>query len=616
MKKIIALALCLTLILATLAGCKDKGGNSDLENAKAYLINMYQKGDKDEVMEMLLDTDVLAVVTVDGISYDVEWSITVTEGASDAVKISESEEENHVLIDVPDVPEEDILFTATATIKDEDGNSVAANFEYKVVGIGAESSMSAEQILTEAFALEEGQKMEGTQVLTGKIVSIDTPYSEQYKNVTVTIVVDGFEDKPVQCYRLEGDDAATIAIGDYITVSGTLTNYKGKVQFEAKCVIKEVVKGDESSDDAANQDGSSSGSGASGSSGGSSGGSGGSSGSSGGSSGGSGGSGGSAQTVTDVAKIMKEAFALAEGASLPYTSVLTGKVIAVDEEYDPEFKNITVTIKVNGYDDKPIVCYRLKGTGVEKVQKNDTITVSGTIKNHYGKIEFDLPTLTKRISGGGVTKETDPAKIMAAAYALNPGENLGYEVTLEGKVQSIKTPYDPSFDNISVVISVAGKDLLCYRMVGNDVSKVVGGDTITVTGMIKNYNGTIEFDAGCTMRKRVSGGVTVITDPKKIVDEAFKLEPGKSLPYSVTLTGTITAIATEYSEQYKNITVIIQVEGSDGMKELKCYRMKGEGAQNLKVGDVITVTGIIKNYQHSSGDCEVEFDAGCTFVKK
>ena len=44
----------------------------------------------------------------------------------------------------------------------------------------------------------------------------------------------------------------------------------------------------------------------------------------------------------------------------------------------------------------------------------------------------------------------------------------------------------------------------------------------------------------------------------------------------------------------------------------------GDAAETeaLKVGDVITVTGIIKNYQHSSGDCGVEFNTGCLFVKK
>ena len=195
MKKIIALALSVLMILTCLVGCKGKT-NEDLANAVAYLENMYQKGDKDEVMEMLLDTDVLSVVTIDGVSYEVEWTVTVTEGASDAVKISESEEENHVLIDVPDVPENDILFTATATVKDEKGNAESVNFSYKVTGVGAENTLSFEEILNEAYALEEGKKMEGEVTLTGKITKIDTPYSEQYKNVTVTIVVEGFEDKP------------------------------------------------------------------------------------------------------------------------------------------------------------------------------------------------------------------------------------------------------------------------------------------------------------------------------------------------------------------------------------------------------------------------------------
>ena len=156
-----------------------------------------------------------------------------------------------------------------------------------------------------------------------------------------------------------------------------------------------------------------------------------------------------------------------------------------------------------------------------------------------------------------------------------------------------------------------------FFVVCANITVSASGDTITVTGMIKNYNGKIEFDQGCTMRKRVATGqvVTKPTDPKQIVDAAFALEPNDSLPYSVTLTGKITKIATAYDPGYKNLTVIIEVEGTSGVKELKCYRMKGTGAENLKVGDVITVTGKIKNYQHSSGDCEVEFDAGCTFVK-
>lgn len=493
-KKLISLALCLLMLVSAFVGCakdEEEVSSSDLANAKAYLINMYQTGDKDETMELLLDKDFLSVVTIDGVAYDVEWSVTVKQGASDEVKVVESDKENHVKIDVPELPETDVLFTATAVIKDAEGNTEAANFNYKVTavyipGMGDESDESDES----------------------------------------------------------GD-----ASGD-----------------------------DTASDDTSNDE----------------------------------------VTAPDSqTAIVDEAYALEKDTALPYTATLTGKVISVDDAYSAEFENITVTIQVAGREDKPIKCYRMKGNDIDKLAKGDTIIVTGTIKNYNGTIEFDLGCVMKsRIAGGGepIKQETDPERIVAAAFALNPGEDLGYDVTLTGKVTKLQTAYDPSFKNVSVVILVSGKEILCYRMKGDEADKILVGDTITVTGRIKNYNGTIEFDTGCTMRKRVSGGATVLTDPVEIVNAAYALEPGKSLAFTATLTGVISSIDTPYSSQYNNITVTIKIAGCED-KPIKCFRLKGDGADALAVGDTITVTGIIKNYQHSSGDCEIEFDYGCTFIK-
>jgi hypothetical protein len=49
-----------------------------------------------------------------------------------------------------------------------------------------------------------------------------------------------------------------------------------------------------------------------------------------------------------------------------------------------------------------------------------------------------------------------------------------------------------------------------------------------------------------------------------------------------------------------------------GLEEYKiqCYRLTGEGANTLAVGDVITVNGMLKNYKGT-----IEFDKGCTIVK-
>lgn len=570
MKKIISVVLCLAMVLSLFAGC---GANKDLVNARDYLVNMYQKGDKDKPMKMLMDTDVLANVTVDGKSYTVDWSVTVTSGASDAVKISESTKANHVKIDVPETPEADILFTATATVKDEKGNTEAATFKYEVKGMGSANRLTAAEIIAQAYALSDGTKMEGTHSLTGKVTSIVTPYDAAAKVVTVIIAVDEHADKPFKCVRLTGTGADTIAVNDYITVSGTIAKFEGVVEFSAGCTVTEIVKDVPAPEGA----------------------------------------------QTDAAKIFADAKALAHQGELSYTSVLTGKVISIGEAYSEEFDNITVTIAVPGYEDTPVQCYRMKGTNIAKIEKNDTITVSGTIMKYSSSIQFKSgATMTKRISGGGAgALPTDEKAIVDAAFALSKGESLDGDPTLTGKVKYIKTPYDASHKNITVAIEVEGtsgkKELLCYRMKGDGVDKIVGGDTITVKGSIKNYNGTIEFDQDCVMLSRVSGGVTVPTDKKAIVDAAFSLPAGEFLPYIATLTGKITSIKTPYDNGFGNITVYIEVEGTSGTKQITCYRMKG--GSDLQVGDVITVTGSIKNHKHSSGDTEVEFDAGATYTK-
>ncbi len=390
MKKLIALALSVLMIFTCFVGCKDKV-NEDLANAVAYLENMYQTGSKDEPINLMMDKDVLSVVTIDGVSYTVEWAVTVTEGASDAVKIVESDTENCVKIDIPDMPEADILFTATATVKDKKDNSATAEFAFKVAGLNVATNVDVEAILNEAYALEQGKSMAEPVTLTGKITSVDTPYSAQYKNVTVTIVMEGFDDKPIKCYRLAGTGADTLAVGDTITVTGTIANYQGTIEFEQGCTVSTIVKADGTAVQAPAGSGSgSSGSGSSGSGGSGSGGSG-----SGGSGSGGSGSGTTSTPSTttlpttnkSAATIMNEAYALAETAFLPYKATLKGEVISIDDGPKDAYNKtvITVTMKVEG---KTIICYEMSGSKVNEVAVGKTITVTGAIKNHYGKIEF------------------------------------------------------------------------------------------------------------------------------------------------------------------------------------------------------------------------------------
>ena len=95
-------------------------------------------------------------------------------------------------------------------------------------------------------------------------------------------------------------------------------------------------------------------------------------------------------TPTTQKEIVDAAYALAQGETLEGGSyTLTGEIIAVDSYTNP-------TIVVEGMEDKPLYCFKLRDN---RFEVGDTITVRGTIKNYNGTVEFDTPTLIELIKG-------------------------------------------------------------------------------------------------------------------------------------------------------------------------------------------------------------------------
>ena len=193
-------------------------------------------------------------------------------------------------------------------------------------------------------------------------------------------------------------------------------------------------------------------------------------------------------------------------------------------------------------------------------------------------------------------------EIVAIAYTLENQAKLPAPTALTGKIVAIPTVYSDKYDNITVNIQVgdlADQLIQCYRLKGGADLKV--GDEIAVFGTIKNYKGTIEFDAGCFQIPLESA------QSARVAGFVYGLEEGAAMTRESTVTGVIAAIPTAYSEQYGNITVNIDVPGLEGYT-IQCYRLTG-GA-DLNVGDTITVTGTIKNYKGT-----IAFDKGCTYTK-
>ena len=510
MKKIISIVLMLALCLGLFAGCNNQPADptepavSDLANAKTYLFKMYNTAGKDEENKILADKDLTAVVVIGGVTYPVTWTVEITAGPADSVKIGTSETKNHVKLDVMDQPEEELHFTLTGTVKDEAGNTESMSLKCftpavkkveisddKIVIFNADSGMyvSGTDYLYTSSSGSQKHELELTEdkgaALQFTVRKNDDGTVTFKTNDGKFLMADGTN---VQIVDTEGEHTAFVLEptenGQFIKCAKATYNdnpqyleiYSGYLTVygmnESKAPIYTFQF----------------------------------------------------ETVANQSAIIDAAYSLGAGESLvggPYT--LTGVISSIDTEWSDQYNNITVTIVCDGDAERPIMCYRLKGEGAKTLAVGDTITVTGEIKNYNGTIEFDAGcNLDKVVSANGgeenptepeVTepatepkptepKPTEPATkpsgtladAIAEAGKLANKEYLSYEVTITGTITDDPKASDYTAGQFRFTVSDGTNSLLCYfvPVTGGTPKK---GDTVTVTGKLTAYNGTAQFDS-------------------------------------------------------------------------------------------------------------------------
>ena len=241
MKKILSWLLLVALVLSLFAGCKSEKAPKATEPAPEeyitaqaameYLKALYKRSD--EAVPTPRDYERYAVIRVGGEPFEVTWTTDL-----DSVKVVPGEGEI-VTIDIDEQCQQDTPYTLTASITDKGGNTVTYSWNYiqpKAIDVG--------EVLKEAYALQPGESLPYDVTLTGKIITVDKMYDPDYKNITVTIVVEGYEEYPIECYRLKGEGVDVIDFGYIITVTGNIKNYNGTIEFDSGCMLESYEKGD------------------------------------------------------------------------------------------------------------------------------------------------------------------------------------------------------------------------------------------------------------------------------------------------------------------------------------------------------------------------------------
>ena len=194
MKKFISLMISMMCVLSLVAcggTAAETETTSDLVTAKDYLHAMYKDGNP----VTPTDYTVVGVVNIGGVEFKVTWTAD-----SDTVKFTEADK--MVTVDVDEKNPEEVVYNLTATLSDAEGNTESVSFQRSVpAAIIIEAGMSYEQIVEAAYKLQDGIAMEETYRLFGTITNIDTPYSEDYHNITVTIQIGELADKQIIRYN-------------------------------------------------------------------------------------------------------------------------------------------------------------------------------------------------------------------------------------------------------------------------------------------------------------------------------------------------------------------------------------------------------------------------------
>lgn len=152
-------------------------------------------------------------------------------------------------------------------------------------------------------------------------------------------------------------------------------------------------------------------------------------------------------------------------------------------------------------------------------QASEELAGGNTTKNGGGGTQAGNKTTgvgsTPTTAATAPNTATAEQQLVDKAFALTGSATL--QATLSGTITNVKEDYSAQHNNASFTIQVKGsdgkaKDLYCYRCqpTGSDKTVVVG-QTVTVSGTIKNYNGTIEFDKGSYTITSGAVGYTIPT---------------------------------------------------------------------------------------------------------
>ena len=226
---------------------------------------------------------------------------------------------------------------------------------------------------------------------------------------------------------------------------------------------------------------------------------------------------------------------------------------------------------------------------IDKIEIGEKIfNITSPSNLNYFRISFDC----KKASSNGTIQ------ISNISFIGSSTPSSSYTVTFDSNDGTFKTP-----DKWKTITSAIGTETEITLPTKDEITTPYNG----LLELIGWNDGEATYNPGEKLKVSEAKTFKAVYKTNLTIEEALLIikETGETATkIDFTVSGKITEIKEEYTTNYNNISVNI----SDGTNELYVHRM--QGGENLIIGDFITVTGSLINYQSKTP----EFTTGSTFV--
>lgn len=244
---------------------------------------------------------------------------------------------------------------------------------------------------------------------------------------------------------------------------------------------------------------------------------------------------------------------------------------------------------------------------------------------------------TPEVQPTGTGTAADPFNVAGAVKYIEDGGSESELKYVKGKVVSIEK-FDASYGSMIYYISDDGTSTNQFKVyngyAGPNRTKFSGadalkaGDEVVICGNLIVFSGTKEFQTGnYIVSLNGEGGTTTPdtpttgkgseSDPYTVAEAIAAIKAGAPTS-EVYVTGIVSDVYF-YNDQYKSLSYYISDDGKS--KDMQVYSGKGlNGADftsknDLKVGQKVTIKGIIKSFTNKNGTEIMEVDKNSTITK-